>query len=151
MKQIWQIFAFLGLFLLSSPMVGQDFSSENFKKILTQEGIQRWTAFQHFQNGNEMNATMPICVLDNIFVFNASNSYQVFEGNTKCNPNDNDEIFAGSWSYQAASQTLTLSVNGVNMIFWQILKLQNDTIEVQVMDNANTNNVYIIVLKVLID
>jgi hypothetical protein len=94
-----------GLFLLASlqgcnpseePVVAPAFDAQ----LLTSTTEWRRTSIMRQETNQTVNvlATLDACRQDDLFAFGADGSYQIKEGESKCQPNAQAVVEAGTWS-----------------------------------------------------
>ena len=116
-----QLFIYLGTLAL---MAGLSSCSEDvepkpatYTQLLTGETSKNWrlTTVQILEGGT-VDASIPAsafgCVGDDIYTFfaNAEKTFQVKEGNSKCEADDPDLVAENNWSMVNANATLTFIV-----------------------------------------
>jgi hypothetical protein len=85
----------------------------SYPQVFAGEEKRGWTvrSVQLLQAGKGTQTfNLSPCALDDIYIFynNFERSYQVTEGNSKCNPEDPNLIVNSNWSFVNSTATLTM-------------------------------------------
>jgi hypothetical protein len=84
-----------------------------YPQVFAGEEFQGWT-IRSVQMLQKNKGTRPIqlntCVTDDIYIFynNPDKSYQVIEGNTKCDPTDPNVVVQSNWGFTNSTASLTI-------------------------------------------
>ncbi|HEY1199804.1 MAG TPA: hypothetical protein VGE79_02435, partial [Niastella sp.] len=99
----------------------------NLNAILT---AHQWTLTQLLQikndSINDLTLLLMPCEKDNYLLFNVDGSYQIQEGLTKCNNDDNNVKGKGTWQYLDQDSTIEERYEGGSRIYKKITAISND-------------------------
>lgn len=99
----------------------------NLNGILT---AHQWTLTQLLQikndSINDLTLLLMPCEKDNYLLFNVDGSYQIQEGLTKCNNEDNNVKGKGTWQYLDQDSTIEERYEGGSRIYKKITAISND-------------------------
>jgi hypothetical protein len=103
------------LFLLLACSEPLKIEPLTYTQIFTGQTKKTWTIrnIQQVQNGKGTQTfTLDDCITDDKYVFSNDfqKTYQVLDGNNKCNADDPDLLADNSWSFVNATSTLTIVV-----------------------------------------
>ncbi len=99
------------LIMISSCSETLEPKPQTYSQLLTGAESKTWklTTIELIEGGSPpFSFSLPACVSDDLYIFYAGNAkfYQVLEGATKCDPEDEDIFVEDSWALVNANATL---------------------------------------------
>jgi hypothetical protein len=115
-------------------------ASSNARKPVNRDIIaeltkHQWSVAEYTETINDTsnNTTLMLmpCEKDNFLKFNPDNTYQIFEGSSKCNTADQDIKAQGTWEYSEADNVIVERFSGGRGIEKKILELNEGLLKIQ--------------------
>lgn len=109
--------------------------ADNIKAIESILTTHKWTLVEMIQKVKDTTTNMTFfmlpCEKDNYTLYSSKGSYQIMEGDSKCNIADKDSKGEGTWRYDPSDSSILDSYEGGRKISKRILVINDDILKIQ--------------------
>lgn len=87
---------------------------------------KRWTLTKELFNGTDITSSLKDCELDNVYIFEAPDNYNIDAGGTKCPENPEADVRRGYFEFGTDQKTIKLGFADTSYVV-TISKLESET------------------------
>lgn len=133
---------FLGVMALSLALVAckKDEDAPTKSELLTNGSSKTWAISKFFYGGQDITDAIDSCSFDDNFVFRSDFTFEVNEGETKCDSEDPQISESGVWALIENDTKIVQISDGITDTA-TVLRLTEGNLDIESVDDGITNEI----------